>query len=131
MLILCRTNITEAFFFSRSRGELLHRALFERLIDFVLTHSQGKPGVTASAELVTLPLDETEESWLEEYLTEGEGRRCQGAADTLLIRAMTTGRFDALQSQSEVLRDRKIDGLNWAKLREGIDRVSSTNELTI
>lgn len=129
--ILCRSSITEAFFYSRSRGEPAHRGLFEQLIDFVLVKSQGSLRGSRSAELVTLPLNEEEELWLEEYLTEGEGKRKQGAADTLIMRAMTTGRFDAMQEQSERLRDRKINNITWARLLDRIDQASNSNGLAI
>lgn len=128
-LVLCRTSVTEAFFFSRAQGELIHRGLFEHLIKFVLTDSPGSLRASQSGELVTLPLDETEESWLQDYLGEGEGKRFQGAADTLNIRAMTTGRFDALESQMEFSKDRKINGLNWAKLTDQIDQCSNSDRL--
>ena len=128
-MVLCRTSITEAFFYSRSRGEFIHRSLFERLIKFVLTNCQGNSRASKSVELVTLPLDETEESWLEEHLEEGDGKKSQGAADTLIMRAMITGRFDAVQSQSEYSRDRTMNGLNWAGLRDGMDRFMNNHGL--
>lgn len=124
-LILCRTSVTEAFFFSRSKGELTQRGLFEQLIDFVLTRSRGALRASRSAELVTLPLNEDEESWLEEYLKEGDGKTSQGATDTLVMRAMTTGQFGSIQNQSEIARDRKINDLSWASLRDRVDRGSN------
>lgn len=128
-LILCRTSVTEAFFFSRSKGELTQRGLFEQLIDFVLTRSRGALRASRSAELVTLPLNEDEESWLEEYLREGDGKKSPGAADTLIIKAMTTGRSGSIHNQSEIARDRKINDLNWASLRDRVDRVSNQDGL--
>jgi len=128
-LISCRASVTEAFFFSRSQGELTQRGLFERLIDFVLTGSEGALRASRSAELVTLPLNENEESWLKEYLEEGDGKRSQGAADTLILRAMMTGRFGSIRNQSEIARDRKINDLNWASLRDRMDRASNQDGL--
>lgn len=106
-LMLCRTSVTEAFFFSRSQGELNQQGLFERLIGFILTQSQGDIRASRSAEFVTLPLNEDEESWLEDYLRAGDGKRSQGATDTLVMRAMMTGRLSSIQSQSEISRTAK------------------------
>ena len=127
--ILCHTSITEAFFYSRSQGEAIHRGLFERLINCVLTNNQAKSRAYQSTDFITLPLDKTEESWLEEYLSEGEGRRLPGAADTLTTRAMIMGRFDEMKGPGELSRDRKIDGLNWARLTEKVDQISCQYEL--
>lgn len=108
---------------------MTQRGLFEQLIDFVLKRLKGALRASRSAELVTLPLNEDEESWLEAYLKEEDGHSSQGAADTLLMRAMITERFGSIQDQSGNTRDRTINNLNWASLRDRIDRGSNQDGL--
>ena len=118
--VLCHSSISEAYQFSRARGDLVHKKLFRRLVKFIIAQSQGADRESRSVELVTLPLTETEETWLEKYLGEEEGKNFQGAADTLAMRSLTTGRFNQIHNESELHRDRSINGLNWAKLTSSV-----------
>ena len=127
--VLCHASISEAYQFSRARGENLHRNLFRRLVRFVFTQLQGAERESRSVELITLPLTEVEESWLEEYLGEEEGKNLQGAADTLTMRSIATGRFNSTRNESQLHRDRSINGLNWAKLTSRVEQASNKNGL--
>lgn len=118
--VLCHSSITEAHSFSRAKGERAQKTLFRRLVKFVLAKMQGAEREARSVELVTLPLNEIEESWLEEYLAEGDGSHLQGASDTLALRSLTTGRLDSVRDHSELHRDRSINGLSWARLTHSI-----------
>jgi len=40
-----------------------------------------------------------------------------------------TGRFGSIRNQSEIARDRKINDLNWASLRDRMDRASNQDGL--
>lgn len=125
--ILCHSSISEAYQFSRAKGEVIHSKLFRRLVKFVFAQSQGAERESRSVELITLPLTEVEEAWLEKYLREEEGKTLQGAADTLTMRSLTTGRFNQIHNESEIHRDRSINGLNWAKLTSTVEQVSTQN----
>ncbi|KAL8797516.1 MAG: hypothetical protein Q9195_000332 [Heterodermia aff. obscurata] len=121
--ILCRASITEAFFFSRARGELSHQTLFERLIDFALSTSHGTARSPRSIELISLPLNDMEESWLEEYLTAGRGSRLPGARDTVIMRGLALGRHDAISSHDRNRHSRKIRGMDWATLDNSMKHI--------
>jgi hypothetical protein len=119
---MCRSSVTEAFYFSRARGNSSHRFLFEKLLNFVLANSAGAIRATRSVELINLPLDEEEEACFEEYLKDGNGRTLFGANDTLVMRALVTGRSNAIMEYGKNMSGRKIDGVNWATLRDSVQR---------
>ncbi|OIW26607.1 hypothetical protein CONLIGDRAFT_481821 [Coniochaeta ligniaria NRRL 30616] len=87
---LVRTSITESLFFSRKYPENTRRLLFEKLVSSVL--EEQSLGGARSKELVGLPLDGFEETWFQEYLTEGEGSKLKLAASTVETRQIITGR---------------------------------------
>ena len=116
-LTLCRVSITEAFYFSRTQGDLNHRILFEKLIGFVHANSHGAIKATRGVELISLPLDKDEENWFKEYLEEGKGRRLAGSNDTLIMRAFASGRLDSVPQDRRTGNSRKIDGVDWHTLR--------------
>ncbi|CAF9906964.1 hypothetical protein IMSHALPRED_005405 [Imshaugia aleurites] len=118
-LTLCRVSITEAFYFSRTQGDLNHRVLFEKLIKFVHANSHGTTKATRGVELVNLPLNEEEESWFTEFLEDGKGRNLAGANDTLIMRAIAIGRTESV-SLDRRGNSQKIDGVDWNTLRGGM-----------
>lgn len=117
---LCRASITEAFYFSRAQGDLNHRALLEKLVAFVHSDSYGAIKATRGVELISLPLHEEEESWLEEYLEEGSGKALNGAMDTLIMRRIASGRLKSKPQERGMGSNRKIDGVNWSTLTGSI-----------
>lgn len=121
---MCSASITEAFFFSRSHGELIHQHLFEQLVSFVHAHSEGDIRATRAVELIGLPLDEIEETWLEEYMIKGKGRLLFGAKDTIMMRRIAMGRSQQAIEFSENLSGRMMDGVNWTTLRQGLHQGS-------
>ncbi|KAL8831235.1 MAG: hypothetical protein Q9191_000982 [Dirinaria sp. TL-2023a] len=125
--VLCHSSISEAYQFSRAKGEIIHSKLLRRLVKFVFAQSQGAERESRSVELITLPFTEVEETWLEKYLGEEEGKNFQGAADTLTMRSLATGRFNHIHNESELHRDRSINGLNWAKLTSIVEQTSNQN----
>ena len=129
--VLCRSSITEAFLFSRARGEQIHKILLKRLITFALSGRQGADRESRSIELVTIPLSVAESSWVQEHFGIGGGRQIHGAADTLVLRSLTTGRFDLIRESSNFQHDRSINGLNWARLTRSIGSVFSKDGLTV
>lgn len=116
-LILCRASIIEAFYFSRTQGDLHHRAFFEKLITFVHSKSVGKVKATRAVELIGLPLDQKEEAWFTEFLAHGKGNMLSGATDTLIMSGIATGRSDSDAHHRRMGSSENIDGVNWEILR--------------
>jgi hypothetical protein len=117
---ICRASITEAFYFSRKHHDNLRRQFLERLVLFVHKTSGGPLRGDRAMELVNLPFDEQEESWFEEYLLNGKASTLPGAKDTVLMRRLATGRMQNLPAEIESLGGRKIDGINWDDVRQGV-----------
>jgi hypothetical protein len=117
---LCRASVTEAFYFSRARGEASHRTLFEMLVAFVHAAEGGRPRADRAVELINLPLGEEEEEWLEEYLVGGEGSTLFGAKDTVMMRKIATGRTREAVEMAPGMRERTIGDVNWSRLTEAL-----------
>ena len=122
--ILCRSSITEAFFFLREQGESIHHDLFEKLIDFVLVHSSGGIRAKRGIELISLPLDDAENDCFEKYLKEGKGRTLPGASDTIIMRELAKGDSNFLLQSGKKVAGRKVAGVNWATLQESLSHDS-------
>ncbi|MCJ1392404.1 hypothetical protein MMC18_005271 [Xylographa bjoerkii] len=118
----CKASLTEAFYFSRRCGPLQHHQLFEQLITFVHANSAGDVRASRALELIHLPLGEKEEQWFEEFLNEGKGNTLYGAMDTLMMRKIARGKVRDAVDLGSKLSGRKIDGLNWMTLREGLQK---------
>lgn len=116
-LVLCRASITEAFCFTRTQGDLNHRFLFEKLITFVHSKSVGKIKATRAVELIGLPLNQEEETWFTEFLTQGKGHMLSGAADTLMMRGIALERSVSDAQYRRMRSGEMIDGLSWETLR--------------
>lgn len=119
-LILCRGSITEAFYFSRTQGDLNHHFLFEKLITFVHSKSVGKIKATRGVELIGLPLNPEEETWFTEFLTRGKGHMLSGAADTLTMRGIAIGRSLSDAQHRRMRSSERIDGVSWEILRSNV-----------
>ncbi|KAI0008252.1 nuclear pore complex assembly-domain-containing protein [Xylariaceae sp. FL0662B] len=89
---LARTNVVEAFRFSRSHADFMRRQLFQKLVLSVLASPRNDESAERAFELSSLPLDAQEERWLEECLQSGEGKRLAVAKDTLIMRRIATGK---------------------------------------
>ncbi|MCJ1308621.1 hypothetical protein MMC25_002274 [Agyrium rufum] len=119
--VYCRASIPEAYLFARSFPSENHRALLEQLITFVHADAGGDLRVSRAEQLIGLPLDEEEEGWMEDYLKEGKGRGLFGAKDTLIMRGLARGeRGDWVLGLVESMRGKKVDGLSWDVLGEGM-----------
>ncbi|KAL0468603.1 nuclear pore complex assembly domain-containing protein [Neurospora intermedia] len=90
---LARTNVTEALDFSRRYPEWTRQQLFERLVASIL-EQPDKLGARGK-ELVSAALTDEEESWFQEYLRHGEGRKSKGANVLLRMRGVVTGRLSS------------------------------------
>lgn len=97
-----------------------HRVLFEKLINFVHVSSHGAIKATRGVELISLPLNEEEESWFTEFLEDGKARNLAGANDTLIMRAIATGRSESVARDRRTGNSQSIDGVNWNTLRGGM-----------
>lgn len=122
---LCRSNVTEAFFFTRKWDESQRRIYFEQLIEFVMRTPAGQTRSKRAIELVGLPLGEDEEAWFEETLLHGAARALPGAKDTVMMRRLATGHITELGNELEALGGKKVDGLNWDTLRESMRRTQN------
>jgi hypothetical protein len=118
--VMCRSNITEAFYFTRKYDEYHRRRFFEQLVEFVHKTGAGQTRSKRAMELVGLPLDEDEEGWFEEALLQGNASSLPGAKDTIMMRRLAIGQMDGLGAELETLGGKKVDGLNWDDLRESM-----------
>ncbi|KIH93939.1 hypothetical protein SPBR_06048 [Sporothrix brasiliensis 5110] len=107
---LARTDVSEAFYYTRTLAGPARQQLFEHLVGSVLKDAAGggsggggggasssADGIDAagrSAELISLPLDSQEEAWLRAYLTAGEGRKLKRAKDTMIMKKIVSGDVD-------------------------------------
>ncbi|KAJ8108491.1 hypothetical protein ONZ43_g6408 [Nemania bipapillata] len=106
---IARSSVVEAFEFSRSHAEYMHRQLFQRLMFAVLDSKQGEDTAQRAFELTSLPFNADEEQWFKEYLESGEGKRLKAAKDTLIMRRIATG-------HGPVTGDKG----SWATVLEGV-----------
>ncbi|KAJ5624086.1 hypothetical protein N7510_000395 [Penicillium lagena] len=114
---LCRSNVTEAFYFTRRHDESHRRSYFAQLVELVHKNKPGQRRSKRAMELIGLPFDEDEAQWFEEVLLHGNASSLPGAKDTVMMRRLATGRLDSLSPELESLGGKKIDGLNWDDLR--------------
>lgn len=119
-LVLCRSSVTEAFSFSRNQGGETHSKLFEKLINFVLADSSDQIRASRANDFISLPLDDMEETWFNEYLKEGKGRTLLGASDTIIMRGLLKGNAKPLLDHDKSIASRKIDGISWMTFKESI-----------
>jgi Nuclear pore complex assembly len=117
---MCRASLTEAFFASRTYDGSRRRHVFERVVAFVHHHEPGSARAEAGVELVGLPLDDSEEQWLEDYLFKGEGQSLPGSVDTMIMRQVAMGRTTEAERLAGFANTRKIDGLNWDILTQSL-----------
>lgn len=122
-------NVTETFYWIRARPEYEHKPLLEILIEETLERSAWAGSVAEGGysreekamEFVSLPLDDAEEKWVDAFLTEGKGRNFRGAADTVMVRRIATGRLQ--QAASDITtKGRKHGQVNWDLLKDGVKR---------
>ncbi|KAL1595601.1 hypothetical protein SLS59_008239 [Nothophoma quercina] len=124
---LSRRNVTETYYWIHTRPEYEQKPLFEILIEQTLEKSvldQGEEVYTRedkAMELVSLPFSEDEEEFVEKYLTEGKGRGFRNAEDTVMIRRIAMGKLTKV-ADDQGIRGRKVDGVNWDSLKNGIKR---------
>jgi hypothetical protein len=125
---MARRNVTETFFWIRDRPEYEQKQLLGTFIKEILQGSllEGeKEGALSreekAAELVGLPFTDEEESWMETFLTEGDGRAYTNAADTVLMRRIATGRLYVAASDVQA-KNRKHDHLTWEILKDGVKK---------
>jgi hypothetical protein len=123
---LCRSSVTEAFYFTRQHGEEYHRRYLEQLIAYVHTPIVGGARGSRARELVNLPLDDEEERWFEDYLLHDAAKTLPGAKDTVLMRRFATGKLRDLPADLEWLGGKKVDGINWDDLRRSLGPVPTS-----
>lgn len=87
---------------------------------FVLKSSKGESRGTRGLTLISLPLNDLEETWFTEYLRNGAGKMLPGATDTIIMRKLVKGDTDIFLEHQETLNSNKIDGINWLALKESL-----------
>ncbi|PIG78964.1 hypothetical protein AARAC_010147 [Aspergillus arachidicola] len=118
--ILCRSSITEAFYFTRNYDDSLRQNYLAQLIEFVHSTEAGETRSKRAMELIGLPFDDQEEGWFEDCLLRGNAKGLHGSKDTVMMRRLATGKLENLSADLESLGGKKVDGLNWDILRQGI-----------
>ena len=125
-------NVTEAYYWVRTRPEHEQKALLEALVEQVLD-LRAWGGADAervdhlysreerAVELVGLPFSEQEEEWVEEYLTTGKGRVLRGAEDTVLMRKIATGKLNSFVS-GKARSGKQHNGVDWNILKAGVKK---------
>ncbi|KNG80835.1 hypothetical protein ANOM_011217 [Aspergillus nomiae NRRL 13137] len=115
---LCRSSITEAFYFTRNYDDSLRQNYLAQLIEFVHSTEAGETRSKRAMELIGLPFDDQEEGWFEDSLLRGNAKGLHGAKDTVMMRRLATGKLENLSADLESLGGKKVDGLNWDILRQ-------------
>tara|TARA_R110002003_G_scaffold198_5_gene15453 strand:- start:745 stop:1515 length:771 start_codon:yes stop_codon:yes gene_type:complete len=126
---LAGRNVTETFYWIRTRPEYEHRPLMEILMEETLERSAWSTRAVdevytreeKAMEFVSLPFSDEEEEFVEKFLTEGKGRTYLGAQDTVLMRRIAVGRLTDVASEAAT-RGRKLDGVNWEMLKDGVKK---------
>ncbi|CAK7241880.1 MAG: hypothetical protein STHCBS139747_003353 [Sporothrix thermara] len=104
---MSRTDVSEAFYYTRTLAEPARQQLFEQLVASVLREASGGSSASGgggagadvdaagrAAELIGLPLDAQEETWLRTFLTSGDGRKLKRAKDTMIMKKIVSGDVD-------------------------------------
>lgn len=123
-LVLCRSSVIEALSFSRNQGGETSRNLFENLINFVLTDTSDLIRASRVNDFISLPLNDKEEVWFNDYLKEGKGRTLLGANDTVIMRGLLRGNEKPLLEHDST-DSGKIDGVNWTTFKQNTRQFSS------
>lgn len=126
---LSSRNVTDTYYWLRSRPDYEHKPLLEILIEQTLEKNawssapedDSYPREEKVVEFVSLPFSDEEEEHLEKFLTEGKGRSFQGAQDTVMMRRIATGRMVEVALETG-LRGRRVDGVTWDTLRDGVKK---------
>ena len=122
-------NVTETYYWIRTRPEYEQKPLLEILIEQTLEKSAWNNGVgeevytreDKAMEFVSLPFNEEEETFIEKFLTEGKGRSFRNAEDTVMMRRIAMGKLTGVAEEHDI-RGLRLDGVNWDSLKEGIQR---------
>ncbi|CAO2656108.1 Nn.00g049110.m01.CDS01 [Neocucurbitaria sp. VM-36] len=122
-------NVTETYYWILSRPEYEHKPLLEILIEQTLEKNawssasgdENYTRVDKAVELVSLPFTESEEDFIEKFLTEGRGRMFQGAQDTVMMRRIAMGRLADVAGETGI-RGRRADGVTWEVLKDGVKK---------
>jgi hypothetical protein len=116
---IARTSVTEAYYFCQGQTDVVHRQMFEALIVIVLRGTPNENTAARAIELVGLPFTPEEEGLFETYLSSGSGRALSRAKDTVMMRRITTGRFEQALSADE-FSAKEIRGLSWENVQKNL-----------
>lgn len=122
---LCRSSVTEAFYFSRKYDENHRRNFFKQLVGSVHKSGPGQTRSRRAMELVGLPLGEDEEQWFEESLLHESASSLPGSKDTVMMRRLAMGQVHGIGAELESLGGKKVDGLNWDDLRQSMQHTKT------
>lgn len=74
------------------------------------------------AAFISLPLNDIEDKWVTEYIKDGQGKKLPHTKDTLIMRGLMKGDVRVLEDDGDKKGGEKINGVNWAILKEGLRR---------
>ena len=121
--VLCRANLTEAFFFHRIQGDHHKDSLFDQLIEHALSEKDARKRSDQCFELVSLPFTDQEEERFGLFLQSGNGSKLQGASDTVIMRGSLLGKAKTSTKKMSQLSSQSIDGVSWDTISGGMQGV--------
>lgn len=112
---LAEVSISEAFHFYRNQPEFTQKQLFEMLISSAINEAPSVTIADRGSELASLPLNSKEETWLEDYVLTGDGKKNPNGKSTWILRKISMGQTEkvgALKSTG----GKSVHGLDWNNL---------------
>ncbi|QDS71411.1 hypothetical protein FKW77_003250 [Venturia effusa] len=118
--MVAKGSVTEAFYFIRTQRPSEQCNLLQILIERTC---QGSPD--DGIELVDLPFSQKEEADFEHFLLrDSHGRNCPHAADMVMMRRISTGKFAQAKEDFRTLDLSKTPrhDITWANIMDGLDK---------
>ncbi|TID13945.1 hypothetical protein E2P81_ATG07012 [Venturia nashicola] len=118
--MIAEGSVTQAFYFIRTQPPSKQRDLLQILIERTC---RGSPD--EGVELVDLPLTQKEEADFEHFLLrDTHGRNYPHAADMVMMRRISTGKFSQAKEDFRTLNLSKIprNDITWSNIMDGLDK---------
>lgn len=118
--MISKGSVTEAFYFLRAQPRPKQRDLLQILIE---RSCRGSPD--EGIELVDLPFNQQEEADFEHFLLrDSHGRNCPHAADMVMMRCISTGKFTQAKEDFRTLHLAKTprNDITWSNIMDGLDK---------
>ncbi|KAE9972875.1 hypothetical protein EG327_009351 [Venturia inaequalis] len=118
--MIAEGSVTEAFYFIRTQRPSMQCALLQILIERTC---RGTPD--EGIELVDLPFTQKEEADFEHFLLRDiHGRNCPHAADMVMMRRISTGKFAQAKEDYRTLNLSKTprNDITWSNIMDGLEK---------